>query len=145
VNGWTGLERRCRDALFAAMIPGDPASGLPPLGTLDLAPFWEEIGRVAPPLLRFGLRGVVWALTLLPAAYGHARPFPALSADARASVLGRAAASPFYLVRQMVLTLKTLACLAYLRDPAVRALVGRPAAVVLRADAAGRAGLSSAP
>ena len=106
------------------MIPGDPASGLPPLGSLDLSPFWEEIGRAAPPLLRLGLRGIVWALTLLPAAYGHPRPFPALDEAARESVLARAAASRLYLVRQMVLTLKTLACMAYFRDPAVRVLVG---------------------
>ncbi len=123
---WSARERRWRDALFAATIPGDPASGLPPLAAIDLGSFWDELERAAPPLTRFGLRGTVWALTLLPpVVLGVLRFFPALDAADRERFLQRAAASSFYLVRQMVLTIKTLACMAYLRDPGVRALVDR--------------------
>jgi hypothetical protein len=124
MNGWSAPERRCRDALFAAMIPGHGA--LPPLAALDLAPFWDELDRAAPLLLRLGLRGIVWALTLLPIfVIGAPRTFLALDPDARARFLARASVSPVYLVRQMVLTLKTLACMAYLRDPAPRLVVDR--------------------
>jgi hypothetical protein len=123
---WTALERRLRDALFAAILPGDPASGLPPLAELDLAPFWRELADAAPPLLRFGLRASTWALTLLPPfLLAVPRPFHALAPPEQERFLERAAASPIFLVRQMVLTLKTLAAMAYLRDPRVRALVDR--------------------
>ena len=48
MQGWTEPERALRDALFAAMIPGDPQSGLPPLAALDLGGFWADLGRAAP-------------------------------------------------------------------------------------------------
>ena len=123
---WTDRERRWRDALFAALIPGDLAQGLPPLAELDLAPFWAELDGAAPPLLQLGLRASTLTLTMLPAAIlGVPRPFPALDAAQQDLFLQRAAQSPIFLVRQMVLTLKTLACMAYLRDPRVRAVVDR--------------------
>lgn len=126
--GWTAPERRLRDALLAAMIPGDPASGLPPLAAIDLTSFWADLDRAAPTLLRLGLRASVWALAILPVVILRApRTFEALAAREQQRFLKLAAASRFYLVRQIVLTLKTIACLAYMRDPKVRAIVGRGA------------------
>lgn len=124
--GWTDPERRLRDALFAALLPGDPESGLPSIAALDLRAFWEDLDRAAPPLLRFGLRGSVWALSLLPIVIvGVPRTFVGLDDEARQRFLDRAAGSGSFLVRQVLLTLKTVACLAYLRDPAVRAITSR--------------------
>jgi hypothetical protein len=130
MNGWTEPERAMRDALFAAMIPGDPASGLPPVGEIDLTAFWDELGRAAPLLLRLGLRATVWALAVLPVVVLRVpRTFVGLDEDGRQRFLERAAASGSFLVRQMVLTLKTVACLAYMRDGRVRAVVEGRAAV----------------
>jgi hypothetical protein len=124
VNGWTSTERGLRDALCDAILPGDAESGLPPLSELDLEPFWGELRRAAPPLLGFGLRAIVWALTLLPLLILRVpRTFGDLDAVERQRFLERAAQSSSFLVRQMVLTLKTVACLAYLHDPKVRAIV----------------------
>lgn len=124
--GWTEPERRLRDALFDALLPGDPDSGLPALGSLDLHAFWEDLDRAAPPLLRFGLRAAVLALALLPLFILRVpRTFLGLDAAERQRFLERAATSTSFLVRQVLLTLKTVACLAYLRDPAVRAVVAR--------------------
>jgi len=130
MNGWTEPERDLRDALFAAMLPGDPASGLPPIAEIDLTAFWDDLGRAAPLLLRLGLRATVWALAVLPVVVLRVpRSFAGLDAEARQRFLERAAASGSFLLRQMVLTLKTVACLAYLRDARVRAIVeGRPPA-----------------
>jgi hypothetical protein len=124
MHGWSLPEREVRDALFAAMIPGDPASGLPPLAEIDLTAFWTELGRAAPLLLRLGLRATVWALAVLPVlVLGVPRSFVGLDDEARQQFLDRAAVSGSFLVRQMLLTLKTVACLAYLRDAKVRAIV----------------------
>lgn len=118
----TRSERRWRDALLAAMIPG--AGDLPPLGELDLAPFWAIVKDTSPPLARFGLRAAVWTLTWLPLFYlGKPLPFHRLRAGDRDRFLLMAAHSRWYLVRQLAATIKVFACLAYLRDPRVRALV----------------------
>lgn len=128
LNGWTDPEIRARDALFAAMIPGDRDAGLPPLASLDLSSFWASLDRSAPPLLRLGLRATVIALAILPLVILRApRTFLALDDAERDRFLELAAKSPSYLVRQMVLTVKALACMAYTRDPAVRAALSREA------------------
>jgi hypothetical protein len=121
---WLGFERRWRDALIAAALPGH--GPLPGAGGVDLAPFWRELAAVAPPLLRFGLRASVWALALSPPwLLGRWRTFAGLSDDDRDRLLVRALHHRRYLVRQMALTLKTLACFGYFRDPAARAAVLR--------------------
>lgn len=125
---WTPLERRWRDELFAALLPGDEQAGLPPLAALDLAPFWEELAVASPPLLRLGLRAATWALHFLPPVLLRVpRTFDGLSPAERDRFLTLAAGSDLFLLRQMTLTVKTLACMAYLRDPAVRARVDRGA------------------
>lgn len=124
---WTRFERRWRDALMAAVLPPAADGSLPGLGDLDLDGFWRELRAAAPPVLRAGLRASVWALALAPLLLGRRRTFLGLSADERDALLARAAGSRSYLLRQMALTLKTLACFAYFRDPAARAAVARRA------------------
>ncbi len=124
MKSWLGFERRWRDALFAAMIPRTPEADLPGLDELDLEPFWEVMERQAPAMVRLGLRASVWLLAFSPLfLIGSLRLFPGLDPARRDRVLRRAADSRLYLLRQLVTTVKALACLAYLRDPEVRALV----------------------
>jgi len=124
VTGWTKTERCWRDALLAAFIPANEAAGLPGLGDLDLAGFWVTVEQRAPALLRLGLRVSVWCLTFAPLLLiGSPRLFTGLDAERRDRMIDRAGRSRLYLVRQLVTTLKAVACLAYLRDPGVRSLV----------------------
>ena len=135
MNRWSARERRWRDALMAALIPvgppndgrpeQDPAGRLPGLAELDTTSFWADLDQAAPPLLRLGLRVAVWALTWMPLVLvGRLCTFPRLSPDAQDQLLSRAAASRWYLLRQLVTLLKALACFAYFREPAVRARFG---------------------
>lgn len=120
---WTRAEERWRGALMAAMIPAAPPHG--GLGSVPLEGFWASYQLAAPPLLRFGLRATVVLLTVLAPLLLLGKPhlFPSLSPDNRDRLLERAASSRFYLVRQLVMTLKVLATFAFLRDPATRAAV----------------------
>ena len=121
---WTALERRWRDALCAAMIPHAEGGALPGVGAVDAEQFWSEYERAAPELLRFGFRASVWALTWAPPLLlGKPKTFGQLKPADRDRVLERVARSRFYLIRQLPLTVKLLACFAYLRDDDVRARV----------------------
>jgi hypothetical protein len=122
---WTPLERRWGRDLLAAMIPANPDAALPGLGEVDLGSFWQRYERTAPPLLRFGFRFSVASLTLLgPALVGKATMFGRLTAAERDEVLRRAASSRFYVVRQLVTTVKLMACLGYFGDERVRERLG---------------------
>lgn len=124
MTGWTRLECTWRDALMAAIIPRHEEAELPGLGEIDLTPFWEIVDREAPNLLRLGLRVAVWSLTFAPILLiGTPRLFVKLERSRQDAMLNKAGASRSYLLRQLVTTLKTFACLAYLRDPMVRRLV----------------------
>ena len=116
--GWFGFERKWCDALFGAMIPA--AGGRPGLGDLDLRAFWELFDEAAPALARLGLRAAVWILNLLPLVFGRFRTFSSLDPAGRDAFLAAAAGSRFYLVRQLMMTLKTFAVFAYFQDPGVR-------------------------
>lgn len=103
------------------MLPGDAATGMPPYAELDHAAFWATVERGAPPLLQLGLRAATWALTFSPAwLRGTPRTFDALSADEQDALLQAAAAHEAYAVRQLIMMVKTLACLAYFEQPSVR-------------------------
>lgn len=117
--GWLGFERRWCDALFGAMIPA--SAGRPGVCDLDLAAFWAQYEESAPPLAKLGLRAAVWLLTLLPIVFGHLRPFTSLDPAQRDAFLVEASVSPFYLVRQLVMAVKTFAAFAYFQDAGARA------------------------
>lgn len=114
MNGWTALERRWRDVALEAVMPG--------FAEVDHGPFWAALDRAAPPLLRLGFRVAVWTVTWAPPlALGRLRTLPRLPPADRDRLLARLAGSRLYLARQLVTTLKLMACFAYLRAPAVRA------------------------
>lgn len=117
-------ERRWRAAVFSALIPVDREGGLPGLGEVDLERFWATFERRAPALARLGLRASVWLITLAPLVWlGSPRLFQSLTPARRDELLARLASSRLYLVRQLLATAKTLACLAYLGDPEIRQAV----------------------
>ena len=124
---WSQTERRWRDTLLGAMIPGAPERSLPALGDFDTRAFWRQFGRVAPPLVRLGIRVAVWVITLAPLfVIGKLSLFRKLKAPDRERVLRRLGDSRFYLLRQLVLAVKALACFAYFHQAPVRARFAAP-------------------
>lgn len=132
----SALERRFRDSLLHALLPG--GERLPGAAAADLDGFFAELDGAAPPLLRLGWRASVFALTLSPLfLLGRLALFPSLDPDAKDELLTLAARSRFYVVRQLVQTLKLLGCLALLRLPQARgALDAGRSEDASRADAA---------
>ena len=109
----TGFERRWRDAVLVGILPD--------LEGVDTRAFWPAFEAAAPPLLRLGLRGGVWVLTLSPVLLiGRPALFHRLSPEDRDRVVVAAAAHRWYGFRQVASVLKLIACFAYFRDPAGR-------------------------
>lgn len=115
-------ERRWAEALFAAILGPLEDHGLPAFASIDLASFYEAIDRAPGPMFAPGLRAMVAALTFWPLTHPRfRRPFHALDARARLDCVEAMAASEAYVTRQMLTTLKMLACFAYFENAAVRA------------------------
>lgn len=106
------FERRWADTLFDAL-----------LGTTitDRERFWELLAAHGPSMLKPGLRAAVHALTFLPVTLPEfRRPFFALDADDRARCIEAMATHARLPVRQLVSTLKVLACFALFESPGAR-------------------------
>ncbi len=116
------FEKRWCDALFNALMPTTPA--MPGIATLTLDKFWSDFEKSAPPLLKFGLRFAIWYLTLRPIlSFRFHRPFPLLQPSAQEIFLTKVNDSHFYFKRQLITTLKAVACMAYFDDPKIRQMV----------------------
>lgn len=117
-----GFERAWAEALFAALLGPVEEHGLPAFADVDKASFYRAIDAAPGPAFAPGLRGMVWALTFAPALDPRfGKPFHALDPEARLRCVDALAASDAYPVRQMLSTLKILACFAYYEDARVRA------------------------
>ncbi len=127
--GWMPVERRWLAALLAAMLPA--RRDWPGLGELELAPFWETFSKSAPLTLRFGLRTTVWVLGLSPFfLLRRPRTVSGLSDEERDRLVALAASSRLSLLREVVMTLKLVACFAYFHDSDLEAksrALGAPA------------------
>lgn len=117
----TATERAWAEQLFAAIVATGGADGLPAFAAIDRAAFWRAFDGAAAPMVRAGLRPMLHTLVFLPVIAGYRRPFFRLTPDEQARFVAAVARDSRYFVRQAVTTLKTLACLAYFDDPAVRA------------------------
>lgn len=129
--GWAGFEHRWAEAALSAALPGLPGSqeedgsGLtgdqPGFADADTTGYWEEFARHLPMHFRFGLRLATWALTFWPIfSFRSIRLFHRLSADRQDEILQSIDGSRFFLVRQIVFVLKTVAAMAYFRDPSIQ-------------------------
>jgi hypothetical protein len=117
-------ERAWVEALFEALLPTHLDAHLPrfklPLEGED-GTFWRLFDESTSPLVRAGLRPMLYTLVFLPVLSGFGRPFFRLTDEERGRFLARAAVDRRMFVRQAVTTFKTLACLAYFDPAAVRA------------------------
>ncbi len=106
-----------------------PAGAHPALarGALDagFASFLEDFDRDAPVRFRQGFRiGVVAATWVAPVLIGRVPPLALYRRETRERAL--AAMSKWYLLRQLMVVLKTVVALCYGSDPEVRAVIGYP-------------------
>lgn len=118
---WTSLEQHWLEELLVAVMPAHPSGAHPGIAVAQLGPFWLRFQRVAPMTLQLGLRAAVWVLIFSPLLLlGRPRLFTGLDAQARNTLMERAYVSRIYLLRQMLETLKMVACLAGYSLPALR-------------------------
>lgn len=102
--GLTDTERRWAEQIFSAVLDRDVAE-------LDRAFFWRALGTATPAYFGPGLRGMIWALNLVPLGYReHRRPFSALDPGQRMRCLARMDEDPRPSVRGLLTTMKLLAC-----------------------------------
>jgi len=114
-------ETAWAEAIFAAILPGE-AAGLPAFASIDRTVFWRCLAESTGPAFRIGFRAMVVVLTQLPRFHPRwRRPFHALAPADQAAFLAALAGSRRAAARQLVETMKILACFAYLDAAAVRA------------------------
>lgn len=114
--------------LFDAIIPAGADERLP-TGARH-APHHrlvEELGRYAPGHFLLGLRAAVWLAYLSPLPWAL-RTFGGLDTTRRVRHLERLAGSRLYILREVPMLLKMVACLAYGALPEVQAHIGLPPA-----------------
>jgi hypothetical protein len=120
------VEQRVLCAAFDALIPPGEDARLP-LGARDvpLHRFLDDLLERAPLHFAAGLRVVALLLLVCPPfVIGRLASFLGLEPRARLSVLLRLQQSPIYVVREVPLLLKTVACLGYCGLPEVQARLG---------------------
>ncbi len=121
------LSRRSRIVIDTLL----PAQAHPTLavGALDngFDTFYSDFERTAKPAFRSGFRAALFTATWLsPLLILRLPPLSLYARPTRERALLAMDSSRIYLLRQMVLLLKTVVCLSYGADPAVRAAVGYP-------------------
>lgn len=122
------FERRWLATLFDAIIPAGAHERLA-LGARDVphSRLVEELGRYAPGHFLLGLRAAVWLAYLSPLIW-TLRTFGGLDAPRRVRHLERLAGSGIYMLREVPMLLKMVACLAYGALPEVQTRIGLPPA-----------------
>lgn len=117
------FERRWAELLFDALLGAGGA--VPAMATVERATFWRCLGETTPPYFAPGLRAAVHALTFLPVTLaGFRRPFFALSPERRLACMEQLGRDPRLFVRQLLSTLKVVACLALFEDDGARRRFG---------------------
>src|SRR5258706_15015055 len=119
------LSRRSR-LVLDTLLPAQTHPGLQRgLFEAGFDQFYLEFENSASPSLRWGFRAALFVATwLAPLLIGRLPPLSRLDRSARERALLALETSRFYLLRQMLLLLKTTVCFCYGADEAVRDTVG---------------------
>ncbi len=124
MSGWFGFERRWRDELCRAALPGLDGHGLPAWADLDADEIWSRFDQVAPLALRRAWRATVWLITLRPMVRrGRPHRFGRLSTAEQATRLVAMSEHQSRSSAQLASLLRLVVCVAYLGDAGVRARV----------------------
>jgi hypothetical protein len=121
------FEDRWAEAAMGAIFPGSSEAGLRDIRAMDVRGFLHQVMRCVPFQAALGLRLAVWLVALAPFfVLGRLATIASLAVGDRERVVDRLVASRFYVVRSLVLILKTMGALLYAGDDAVRARMSAP-------------------
>ena len=115
-------------AVLDTLLPAQADPGLP-YGIFDAGfdAFYADFEKTAIPSLKFGFRAALFcAAWVAPLLIGKSPPITLYDRPTRERALAALASSRFYLLRQMILVLKAVACFGYGADQKVRDAVGFP-------------------
>jgi hypothetical protein len=122
----TRFERRWLLLVFDAVVPSGVDERMP-LGIRDvpIERFIEDLFQHAPRHFCLGMRACLWLVMFAPPfVLGRARTMRGLNREERLLLLERLAQSPRYLVREVPLLFKTIACLGFCGLPDVQSRLG---------------------
>ncbi|HEY3817331.1 MAG TPA: hypothetical protein VGL81_09185 [Polyangiaceae bacterium] len=118
----TRFEDRWAEAAMGAIFPGSAEGGLADIRALDVRRFLRQLMRSVPFQAAFGVRAAVWLVALAPLfVLGRFATIAGLAMADRERVVATLVVSKSYVVRSLVLILKTMGALLYAGDGAVRA------------------------
>ncbi|AKV03052.1 hypothetical protein AKJ09_09715 [Labilithrix luteola] len=128
------FELAWTDAAFDAIFPEPSALTVPsaprlPHGIVKLHParFFDDLLVDVPLEQSLGLRLAVWMVAFAPIfTFRRLGTIASLPTSERVRLLERLVASPFYVIRQLVISLKSIGTLLYARSPSVRARMVSP-------------------
>lgn len=122
----TNLELRWARVAFIAIYPG--FDGLAGIASMDTDAFLVELCRVVPFKSAMGLRLGIWLVALAPLfVLRRFATIASLGAGDRERLIASLLMSPSYVVRQLVLILKTMGAMLYAGSAPVRARLNRAA------------------
>jgi hypothetical protein len=123
------FEDRWAEAAMGAIFPGSSEAGLRDIRAMDVRGFLQQVMRCVPFQASLGLRAAVWLVALAPLfVLGRFATIAGLGLADRERVVAALVASRSYVVRSLVLILKTMGALLYAGDDAVRARMAPPRA-----------------
>ena len=120
-------ERRWLENALDAVIPPDGDKGMKKSATqTGASEVYQDMVRLLPFTTAIGLRAAIYFIELMGPAFGLGRPvrFSSLSQGERTACLEGIYQSKVYLVRQMVVLVKSVACFAWGADDGVREDLG---------------------
>lgn len=124
----TRLEHRWAEVAMGTIFPGSAETGLRDIRAMDVRTFLRQLMRSVPFQAALGLRMAVWLVALAPLfVLGKLTTIAGLGVADRERVVARLVVSKSYVVRSLVLILKTMGALLYAGDGAVRARMLVPA------------------
>ncbi len=120
-------ERAWAEAAMQAIFPGSPEDGMAGIGEMGLARFLAEVMQCLPFRAALGMRVAVWLVAMAPLfIVGKWKTIARLAPADRERVVAALSGSRVYVVRSLVLILKTMGALLYGGDAAVRARMMAP-------------------
>jgi hypothetical protein len=127
--GFARLERRWLVTVFDAILPDGAVAGLPGASRAPLDRFLEDFGAAAPTRMLWGVRLALWFVMFLAPFVTLRRPrtFLGLEGEDRLRVLRELRTSRWYVVRELPVLLKSIACLGHCGLPDVQKRIGMEA------------------
>jgi hypothetical protein len=122
----TRLEDRWARATLSAMFPGAREDGFDDIVAMDLSGYLAETTGDMPLRAALGVRVAIWVVALAPLlVVRRLVTIAGLAADERERVVATLAASRSYAIRSFVMILKTIGCMLYAGNDAIRARLHR--------------------